>query len=440
MNHTIQSAASPAGRTTRQLVRSFTLLAVTLGLACDGNSITVDLDQPAEEQWRTDLSFLTDQMRSIHPNLFHTIPRAEFEAATRRLHEAIPTLDNDEIFVEFLRLVALPAQERDGHTALTYFVGTDNDIVPLKFYRFADGVHVVQAAPDLAHLVGLRLVGIGSLPLDAVNGLIDPLIPRDNTNSLITSRNLTYITPAILSALGVVPDATAPVYRFESATGAEISETVPAVRASEYGLDASINLPSTPDDPLYLTGRSDAFWLRHFPEQATLYLRFNRVAPTSSGEDLNAFGARALDIVEQNHVDRIIIDLRHNNGGNNQLISGMMDFFADARIDGPDRLVVFTDRQTFSAAGNLVASLAQETSAIFVGVSPGGSGSQYGDVQRIDLPYSGIGAFIPTRHWEFGGSSSQEIEHPMDVTLEPSAEDYFGGRDPVLERYLGSGS
>lgn len=435
-----RSERASTGRGLRRLARILILTGTAFGLACGGNEITVDPNLSVPERWRSDLAVLTRQMSEVHPDLYHAVSKAAFEASVDRIHQAIPTLNDDEIFVEFLRLVALPAQERDGHTALTYFVGTDNDIVPLKFYRFADGVHVVQAAPHLAHLIGHRLVGIGSLPLEAVNGLIDPLIPRDNTNSLITARNLTYVTPAILASLGIVSDAAAPVFHFAAPTGEESSETILAVHPGEYGLDASINLPSVEGGPSYLTRRSEAFWLRYFEEQATLYLRFNRIAPSSDGESLSAFGTRMLAIVEEDAPERIIIDLRHNNGGNNQLIDGMMDVFTDPRIDRANRLLVFTDRQTFSAAGNFVASLADRTSATFVGTSPGGSGSQYGDVQRIDLPYSGIGAFIPTRHWVFGSPGFQPIQHPMDVTMEPVAADYFAGRDPLLEMYVQPGS
>lgn len=92
---------------------------------------------------------------------------------------------------------------------------------------------------------------------------------------------------------------------------------------------------------------------------------------------------------------------------------------------------------TFSAAGNLVAALGAETSAVFAGVSPGGSGSQFGDAIRIDLPYSGIAAFVPTRHSVFGDPGSQHVLHPMDVVIEPLGSDFFGGLDPVLEHYAG---
>lgn len=295
---------------------------------------------------------------------------------------------------------------------------------------------MVDARPEDEHLIGQRLVGIGGRSLAEVDQLIDPLIPRDNESSLIGYRNLAYITPDILAVLGIVADADAPSYDFSSDTG-ELSEVLPTVPPSQYGLESIYFLPTRSDPPLYLTRRGENFWLEHLEDDRILYLRLNAVRPNSGSDDLGSLGNQALAVIDGGNVDRVILDLRQNQGGNNQLIGDVIAFLRDPRIDQPGRLVVFTDRHTSSAAGNLVAAIADETSAVFAGVSPGGSGSQYGDVTRVDLPYSGIAAFIPTRHWVFGDPGSQPVQHPMDVLLEPNGADFLAGLDPVLAHYTG---
>lgn len=406
-------------------------------MGCSGSTSPLDPNLPVETQWQADLAFLVDRLEGTHPDLYHSVGRADFEAARERLNERIPSLQDDEVFVELLRLLALVGSERDGHMALSYFEGTGFGILPLQFYRFADGVFVVDAQPEYAHLVGQRLTGIGGRSLAEVDALIDPLISRDNQSSLEGYRNLTYATPAILAVLEIVNDRDAPTYDFTSEAG-ETSEVVRPVPPNQYGLESIHQIPTPSNPPLYLTRRAETFWLEHLVEERVVYLRLNEVRPTSGSEDLAAFGNRVLGIVNAGDVERVIVDLRQNLGGNNQLIGSILSFLGDPRIDREGGLIVFTDRHTFSAAGNLVAAIGAETSAIFAGVSPGGSGSQYGDVERFDLPYSGLAAFIPTRHWVFGDPSSQGVQHPMDVTIEPEATDFFQGRDPVLEHYTGA--
>lgn len=413
-------------------------LAILISVAaCGDNGVTVDPNLPEAAQWQEDLAFLVDRLEALHPNLYHVVDRNTFGAARSRLHEAIPGMSDDEIFVELLRLITLAARERDGHMALSYFEGTGFGIVPIQLYRFADGVFVVDARPELDHLIGKKLVGIGGRSLAEVDRLIDPLIPRDNENSLIGYRNLAYVTPNILAVLGVVDDPTTPVYLFDSDEG-QTSEALAAVAPSAYGLESIFNLPTPSEAPLYLTRRDQAFWLQHREDDGVLYIRLNEVRPTSGDENLAAFGQRAVSIVEGGNVERVIVDLRQNNGGNNQLIDAILGTLTHPLIDQAGRLIVFTDRHTFSAAGNLVAAIGAETGARFEGLSPGGSGSQFGDVERVVLPYSGVSAFIPTRQWVFGNPSFQPLMQPMDLTLEPTAAEFFARKDPLLERYVGA--
>ncbi len=412
---------------------SRTCMMIVLLVGCGDGSVSSEPEAPRDAQWREDITYLIDRMHDMHPDLYHTVEQSVFEEAGRRLLSEISLLTDDQLFVELLRLVALPATERDGHTAISFFEGTGFKIVPVQFFRFMDGVFVVDASPTMAHLVGKKLVGIGDFTLEEVNHLIDPLIPRDNEHSLIGFRNLVYITPAILKVLGIVADADTPRYQFE-----DESEFLPAVLPGQYGLESIYNLPTPSNPPLYLRRRNENFWLQHLQADGILYLRLNAVQPTSGSEDLAAFGERALSIIDSGGIDRVIIDLRQNSGGNNQLIAGILDFLSDPRINQDDRLLVFTDRNTFSAAGNLVAAIDAATKAQFVGVSPGGSGSQFGDVERVDLPNSRIAVFIPTRHWIFGDTAFQPLMQPMDEIVEPTARAFLAGEDPLLDRYTGN--
>ena len=411
---------------------SLILIMITVIAGCGDSAVSEDPEDSRDAQWREDLAHLVDRMNEIHPDLYHTVDRSVFEQAHARLDSDIPSLNDDQIFVEFLRLVALPATERDGHMALSFFEGTGFHIVPIQLFRFSDGIFVVDAAPTHSQVLGMKLFGIGEFTLEEVNRLIDPLIPRDNENSLIAFRNLVYITPEILEVLGIIEDAGAPIYQFES-----VSMALAPVPPNQYGLESIYNLPTPSKPPLYLTRRNENFWLEHLQAEGILYLRLNAVQPTSGSEDLDEFGRRALALIDGGGIERIILDIRQNNGGNNQLIPDILGFLTDNRINQTEGLFVFTDRHTFSAAGNLVAAIASETSAQFVGVSPGGSGSQYGDAERIDLPKSRLAAFIPSRHWIFGDPGFQPLMHPMDVVIEPMGKEFLDGVDPLLALYTG---
>ncbi len=100
------------------------------------------------------------------------------------------------------------------------------------------------------------------------------------------------------------------------------------------------------------------------------------------------------------------------------------------------KLVVLTGRSTFSAAGNFVADVDRGTSARIVGEPAGGAPSQWGDSTAIALERAGITVHVATSYWEFGPPGDTRLETPVDVRVEPTAADFFAGRDPVLARAL----
>ena len=67
------------------------------------------------EQWREDLRYFADELPKRHRNAFHSVSRAQFETAVKTLDANIPKLNNEEIFVGFIRIMAMLG---DGHSSI----------------------------------------------------------------------------------------------------------------------------------------------------------------------------------------------------------------------------------------------------------------------------------------------------------------------------------
>ena len=52
------------------------------------------------------------------------------------------------------------------------------------------------------------------------------------------------------------------------------------------------------------------------------------------------------------------------------------------------------------------------------------------------LPYSRLGGSISNRYWQDSDPWDDRPWIEPDVSVVPTAEDYFEGRDPVLERVV----
>jgi hypothetical protein len=71
------------------------------------------------------------------------------------------------------------------------------------------------------------------------------------------------------------------------------------------------------------------------------------------GETLAAFSERLNGFIESNDVDRPVMDLRWNNGGNMGLVQPLLlSIISNKKVNQRGRLFVILGRRTFSAAQN----------------------------------------------------------------------------------------
>src|SRR6185295_14240944 len=99
--------------------------------------------------------------------------------------------------------------------------------------------------------------------------------------------------------------------------------------------------------------------------------------------------------LRQSNVAALVLDLRHNNGGDGSLNWLLVREIVRAeKLDRDGALYVITGRRTFSAAMTLASMLETHTHAIFVGEPTGSRPNFYGEDTPLTLPYSGLSGSI----------------------------------------------
>ena len=130
--------------------------------------------QLSTQEWREDLYFLSAQMRLKHKSLFHTMTETEFNQAVGKLDAAIPQLNEDQIFVRFLQIMAMVQDGHSGFDTRPFPPPADlKDHIPVRFVRYADGIYVRAAAPEYADTVGGKVVKVGSHGWQEAMQLVD---------------------------------------------------------------------------------------------------------------------------------------------------------------------------------------------------------------------------------------------------------------------------
>lgn len=395
-------------------MRAALALVAVLFAGCAGGS-----EAAAPTPLQREITELVERMARLHPDVDHEVPLAALRAEAAGLAQRAPTISRDELLVGLLRLTTLG--ERDGHGGIFLMDPAHAQpftFFPLRVHDFADGVHVVEDAAGGEH-VGKRLAAIEGVPIARVVELVEPLIPRDNASTVRLLLPEYLVCAEVLRGLGVVQGAA--TYSF--ADGSSIT-----LEAGSGALGSAFEpLPRQGASLLY-RNLSQPFVLAPLERGRSLYLGFHMVTPPPQ-----ALLDRILRAARRPTFRRLVLDVRHNGGGDNTTFGPLVDLIAKPPLRG--KAVVLIGRMTFSAAGNFVAVVDRSTRARLVGEPSGGAPNQWGDRHAIALPVVGLTAYVAAEYVEAVRGDTRHAVLP-DVRIEPTVADFMAGRDVVLRRAL----
>jgi hypothetical protein len=384
-----------------------------------------------------DLDLLLQRIESIHPDPWHGVTRTDFVAALDALKGAIGTMTPPEAEVAVMRLVAMvSANGRDGHMFALPATGHEGPVLPVRLYEFADGVHLTAAMSGYEGLVGARLVDVNDHPIDEVLAALEPLVPRDGPATVPAFRPVFLLRTEVLRGLGLVGGGDVPLTVTGPGAAPERTVTVTPVAFASYldwaGPAGMTSLPHR-SDTLYLDDRGSVFWWEFLTDSRTLYARYTAVR-RPDGAEVAAFAARAAEP----DVDRVVLDLRQNPGGDNRTYAGLLAAVQAPTVNRPGHLVVMIDRVTFSAAANLATQIEQSTSATFAGEPMGGGLNFWDDVTWLDLPDLPVPmqVGISRLYWQMSTPDDPRLTIDPQIAVPVTAAAYFAGVDPALGAVL----
>ena len=269
-----------------------------------------------------------------------------------------------------------------------------------------------------ADLVGRRLTAIEGRPVEKVVELVRPLVPHDNESSRRWRVPQYLLTAEVLRGLGITGSGAA-TFAFADGSTAEL-EPQPA-----RDVALSLEFAAAGGDPVWLRELVDQQWLTTLEGGRVVYLGY-RATDTPRAEVLE----RLSRLGRNRMIRRVVVDVRLNGGGDNTTYGPLLDVLSRPAVSR--KLVLLTGRQTFSAAGNFVADVARAKGVRIVGELAGGAPSQWGDATDLPVERAGLNVRVATVYHDYGSAAAVE----PDVVVEPTAMEFFAGRDPVLAAAL----
>ena len=389
------------------------------------------------QAWQDDVTALATQLPKLHTNAFFKIKAEDFQQAANKLVDEIPALADAQVALRIAQLVAMIG---DSHTqAFIDFRRWSIQPLPIEVLSFSDGLFIIQATPDLRDLLGARITAIGAARIDDAIKKVGTFFAYEN-ESLLKNNLPIWITRAqALRTAELTDNADLVTLAIHDVQGQDRLVQLQPNPAGRNTLMLSLpEVTAQTVTPLSWQQRAQIFWFDFMPDFKTVYCRYDHCADDKN-ESVAQFADRLLKFIDRNGVQKLIVDLRRNGGGDSGLLRPLINGIkARQAINQKGRLVVLIGRTTFSSAMMNADELRHETNALLYGEPTGGKPNSFGEVKSFNLPNSGIKIQYSTKYWRM-----EEADPPSlmpDVKIEMASTDYFAIKDPVLDAALAAKS
>jgi tetratricopeptide (TPR) repeat protein len=418
----------------KNVLRAVVLLLITINLNAQ-NKFSPD-------QYREDLRFLQKTVHKDFPFLFKKTTPEAFDAAVEKFYQAIPQMADHEVMVGFNRIVA---SFEYGHTVMGYWESViPYHVMPIVLYQFDDGIFLQGVHKKYKESVGAKLLAIEGIPIEEVLKLMRPVVPAEN-ESFVKAYGMHYLTfPEFLHAQKVLKSMTTSVVLQLEKDGRQFEQRIEAVPFERFPRQYGMVIPGEDwldardlsATPRYLKNLDKIYYYEYLKDQKTVYVRHSQIQDDSI-QSIPEFYKEVFNFIDTNEVEKLILDVRLNGGGNNYknkpIVTGII---ANKKINQPGKFMVIIGRRTFSACQNLVNELHTYTNAIFVGEPTAENINFYGDNTPLTLPNSEMKAYLSFAWWQDKPQWENRPALDPQIATGLTFEQYRTNQDPALEAAL----
>ncbi len=415
-------------------------------MLCAGFTLSQAQSNLSSEEWRQDLEYLQNLVHTKYEPLFYRITKEEFDEEVKALHAKIPNLERHEIIVGFAKIAALFKYGHMGMPLAYAMHGeelkTGFSLIPVNFYHFSDGVFIQAAHKDFQQAAGAKVLRIGNKSVEEALEAIRPTVSIENEQFFKAYGIGNLAIPEVLHAVGITKskdnvsillekDGQQFTIDFEGQKGLHI----PGHYGFVFGDENWVTMSSSKEVPIYLKNLRENYRMEFLQDSKTLYIRQSQIND-HHGESITQFYNRVSAFVEHNSVEKLVLDLRINGGGNNYKNKPIILSMIKSSLNQKGKLFTIIGRRTFSAAQNLVNELEKYTNTTFIGEPTAESINFFGDVNVETLPNSQLTVRLSFMWWQDNDPRDTREWTTPEIFVDLSSTDYINGKDPVLDAVI----
>ena len=309
---------------------------------------------------------------------------------------------------------------------------------PYQLYWFNDGLYFLQADSKYANVVSGKITRIGNMKTEAALEAVRPLVSYENEQGYRSNAVYYLAIPEFLVTEGITHTANEVSITYTK-NGKEETTVFKAVNDNHNFSMTGLETPQGWTDakipgntPLWQKEPASFRYMEYLPQNKTLYVRHS-VTLNDGTKTIASFFNNMVDFIDKNDVERLVLDLRTNGGGNNTLNKPIITGIIKSRkINQKGKFFCITGRRTFSAAQNLVNELDRFTEVIFVGEPTSENVNFFGDTRTETLPNSKLQASLSWLWWQNMDPRDKRKATSPALAVDMNFSDYQNNVDPVM--------
>lgn len=394
--------------------------------------------QVKEIDWQYEINLLGKELSQKHKDLYFKTDSVTFHSA---LDKIASEAEGQSLFRVSLLLQQAMARMADDQTRINYHFNIDADaILPIALYWFEDGIYVLKTRKEFNQILGKKLTAINGFPLRTVIDSLATLLVKDNNALLRAEIPRMIVWTQLLENFGFAARDSI-LIEVEDQDGTLIHQPfrLPA-NESEY-------VSVQPEQlPLGWQDRKSFFREHYLPDEKIYYIQYNKCWSREAEEKFGT-GATALfmpsfkefeKLVFQNikkyEIDKIVFDLRLNDGGNALQGTRFIKKLCKTKFNGQGEFYVLVGRYTSSSAIINSVDFMKRAKVVIIGEETGGRPNHYGEVKRFVLPESRLVVSYPTRYFSLLDTDPPTLKPEIITPL--YFDDYLKGRDTAMEAVI----
>lgn len=366
-----------------------------------------------------DLEFLKKTLPAKHTNLFAKIKQPNFETKIAAIISKADALNYETFTAELFKLTVSIGDEH------TFVEPKFTKILPIQFELFKEGLFVIGIDSTNSALLQSKLVAINKQSIPNVISLFKEVIQSEN-QSYFDDHFLHFINnPAFLKGLGIIDSDEEVEFTLIDQNDKLTKIKLATIQNNDI---TNVNLAFAHAN-LRSKKKKGNYWFDYDSDSKILYFNYSKCREEQ--DNLFAkFNNELFTLITSQQPEKIVLDLRYNNGGNSGVLRPFIEKIKDSYLNQKGKLFVLIGKKTFSSAVMNAVELKRNSNAIFIGEATSGNINHYGEVRGFSLPKSKIVIAYSTKYWESWKGKKGPLK--PDTKLKYSIKNYREGKDEAL--------